>query len=226
MTRRTRPRYGRIAVFAASVGVTTTAVLGGIGLLPVGGTPSYAASSMVSGSGGAVQLSAKEQIPSASLPPGLPSYTPPDSSSQGDTGTDTETSTALPADSGSGRRVVFDISEQRVWLVHHNGSVARTYAVSGSVYDNLGPGTYSVYSRSKNAVGVDDSGTMKFMVRFAHGANAAIGFHDIPIWHGKPVQTRDQLGTPLSHGCIRQARPDAKALWHFAPLGTKVVVTA
>jgi hypothetical protein len=90
----------------------------------------------------------------------------------------------------------------------------------------LQPGTYSVYSRSHDAVGVDDSGTMKFMVRFAHGANAAIGFHDIPINHGEPVQTLDELGTPQSHGCIRQARPDAKVLWHFAPLGTTVVVTA
>jgi lipoprotein-anchoring transpeptidase ErfK/SrfK len=40
------------------------------------------------------------------------------------------------------------------------------------------------------------------------------------------VQTRDQLGSPQSHGCIRQWRPDARALWRFAPRGTKVVVTA
>jgi lipoprotein-anchoring transpeptidase ErfK/SrfK len=38
------------------------------------------------------------------------------------------------------------------------------------------------------------------------------------------VQTPAQLGTPLSHGCIRQRTADAKALWHFAPLGTTVVV--
>ena len=35
-----------------------------------------------------------------------------------------------------------------------------------------------------------------------------------------------ELGTPLSHGCIRQWRPDAKALWDFAPVGTEVVVVA
>ena len=38
------------------------------------------------------------------------------------------------------------------------------------------------------------------------------------------MQTRAQLGTPLSHGCIRQKEADAKALWAFAPLGTPVVV--
>ena len=105
-------------------------------------------------------------------------------------------------------------------------TVLRTYLVSGSVYDNLDPGTYSVYSRSEQAWGIDDSGTMKYFVRVTQGDNAAIGFHDIPIDDGAKVQTLDQLGTPLSHGCIRQKRSDAKALWAFAPIGTKVVVTA
>lgn len=224
MSRRTRPRYGRIAVFSVSVVVTGTTVLGAVGLLPVGGSPSYAATSAGStGTTGsaaagdaAMELSAQRQLPAPSTTSGLPSYTPPDSTREGEI--------ALPADSGSGRRVVFDISEQRVWLVDRDGAVERTYPVSGSVYDNLQAGTYSVYSRSLHAIGVDDSGTMMFMVRFAHGPEAAIGFHDIPVLDGKRVQTRDQLGTPLSHGCIRQARPDARALWRFAPLGTRVVV--
>ena len=103
----------------------------------------------------------------------------------------------------------------------------RTYLVSGSVYDNLDPGTSAVYSRSRGAVGIDDSGTMKYFVRFTTGdEGAAIGFHDIPIDDGQLVQTVAELGTPQSHGCIRQATPDAIALWDFAPIGTTVVVTA
>jgi lipoprotein-anchoring transpeptidase ErfK/SrfK len=228
MSGRTRPRYGRIVLFTASVVVTGTAVLGGLGILPSGGSPSYAAErasgAQAAGSGALKLSAAQRQLPAPSVPGLPPSYTPPSSSppsSAPDLG-----DTTLPADSGTGRRVVFAIGRQRVWLVNRDGSVERTYPVSGSMYDNLAPGTYSVYSRSRHAVGVDDSGTMGFMVRFAHGATAAIGFHSIPMLHGKPVQTRDELGTPLSHGCIRQARPDARALWQFAPLGTTVVVTA
>ncbi|WP_328529073.1 L,D-transpeptidase [Nocardioides sp. NBC_00368] len=131
----------------------------------------------------------------------------------------------LPADSGRGRRAVFSISRQRVWIVSAAGKVRRTYPVSGSVYDNLEPGAYKVFSRSKHARGIDDSGTMQWFVRFAKGPRAAIGFHNIPVDKGKRVQTRAQLGTPLSHGCIRQAEPDAKAMWRFARLGTKVIVT-
>ncbi|NGN95604.1 L,D-transpeptidase [Nocardioides sp. KC13] len=132
---------------------------------------------------------------------------------------------ALPADSGTGRRAVFSISRQRVWIVSAAGETRRTYPVSGSIYDNLQPGTYKVFSRSKHARGINDSGTMMWFVRFTKGPNAAIGFHNIPVDKGKRVQTRAQLGTPLSHGCIRQAEPDAKAMWRFARLGTKVVVT-
>lgn len=132
----------------------------------------------------------------------------------------------LPADSGRGRRAVFSISRQRVWIVSAADRQLRTYPVSGSVYDNLKPGTYRVFSRSRHARGIDDSGRMKWFVRFTKGPNAAIGFHNIPVDKGKRVQTRAQLGTPLSHGCIRQAEPDAKAMWRFARLGTKVVVTA
>ena len=88
----------------------------------------------------------------------------------------------------------------------------------------FGPGTYEVYSKSKQAWGIDDSGSMKYMVRFAHGDNAAIGFHDIPVKDGERVQSKADLGTPQSHGCIRQWRPDAKALWDFAPVGSTVVV--
>lgn len=135
-------------------------------------------------------------------------------------------SVALPEDSGKGRRAVFSEGRQRVWIVDANGSVERTYQVSGSVYDNLDPGTYHVYSRSEQAWGVDDSGTMKWFVRFTQGdEGAAIGFHSIPMLHGEPVQTKAQLGTPLSHGCIRQKESDARAMWDFARLGTKVVVT-
>jgi hypothetical protein len=133
----------------------------------------------------------------------------------------------LPPKSGKGERIVFDMSDQRVWLVDGSGQVERTYLVSGSLHDNLQPGTYEVYSKSPTAVSFDGNETMKYMVRFAHGENAAIGFHDVPRDpDGSLVQTKAELGEPQSAGCIRQWSDDAKALWNFADVDTKVVVTA
>ncbi len=64
---------------------------------------------------------------------------------------------------------MFSESRQRVWLVSDDESVLRTYPVSGSVYDNLHPGAFNVYSKSEDAWGVDDSGSMKYFVRFTAG---------------------------------------------------------
>lgn len=221
-----RPRYARIGAALTSTTVTAVALLGASGVIPTG--------SGAGGGSGPVRLSGYSG-PTTRIEPGPAGPAP---SSRDDTAESEGAAehpaehpaeaarvvATLPADSGTGRRVVFDISEQRVWLVAARGGVRRSYLVSGSLTDNLDPGSYEVYSTSRNATGIDDSGTMRYMVRFAHGSRAAIGFHDIPLKDGKPVQSRADLGEPQSHGCIRQWRPDARALWDFAPVGTKVVV--
>lgn len=133
---------------------------------------------------------------------------------------------ALPADSGSGKRVVYAIGAQQVWLVGDANEVARTYRVSGSRYDQLDAGAYEVFSTSRHATSWHGTETMEYMVRFHLGARSNIGFHDIPVntSSGTEVQTLSELGTPLSDGCVRQDVVDAAALWEFAPVGTPVVV--
>jgi hypothetical protein len=133
----------------------------------------------------------------------------------------------IPAGTGSGKRIVFDIRQQRVWLVDAHNQILRTYLGSGSRSDNLQAGHFEVYSRSRYALGYDYQETMQYMVRFDHGDSSPLGFHAIPVdSSGRLVQTVKQLGTPLSAGCIRQAVPDAKALWRFAPIGTDVWIVA
>ncbi|MGH3458445.1 MAG: L,D-transpeptidase [Aeromicrobium sp.] len=136
-------------------------------------------------------------------------------------------SVEVPPGSGEGRRIVFSETAQRVWLVGDDGQAVRTYLVSGSKFDNLDPGTYAVQSKTRHATAFDASGSMEFFVRFATGYSAPIGFHTVPVDNaGRLEQTKKQLGTPTSAGCVRQWRDDALALWEFAPVGTKVVVTA
>lgn len=222
----TRIRYKRLTAAGGACAITMVAVLGGIGMLPPASSPrpvAHEAATLAGATTTHVPLAGKDGNDGRKV-----------ERRDGarfratDTTRDALAAASLdvPVDSGEGRRVVFDISAQRVWLVGGSGAVRRTYPVSGSVEDNLEPGTYEVYSRSMRAWGIDDSGTMKYMVRFAHGDTAAIGFHDIPVKDGEHVQSTADLGTPQSHGCIRQWRPDAQALWDFAPLGTTVVVVA
>jgi len=126
----------------------------------------------------------------------------------------------VPAGSGSGRRIVYSNSAQRVWLVEADETVSKTYLVSGrSGLPALG--VYRVFSKSRYAS--SGSARMEYMVRFARGRKLAIGFHTIPYSRGRPLQSEAQLGTPRSHGCVRQAPPDAIHLWNWAPVGTTVV---
>jgi hypothetical protein len=217
--REVRPRYGRIAVLSSALTVTVVAALAGLGVL----TSSTANAGAAAGDA-AYTSSPTPSTPTTTAPvEPLATGTPAAKPLTGDTSADV----AVPADSGTGRRVVFSQGLQRVWLVDADDQAERTYLVSGSVTGNLQPGTYSVYSRSRWAVGVDDSGVMQYFVRFTKGpTGAAIGFHTIPTQNGVPLQTAAQLGTPQSHGCIRQRTPDAIALWKYAPTGTKVVVVA
>ena len=157
--------------------------------------------------------------------------------------------TALPTGSGEGRRVVYSKSRQRVWTVESDGRVSATYAVSGRKtwnqptpnnpantfepefrYYSNPPAFYRVASRSANTCNIKKPYLCwRYMVRFTKGDEGDnIGFHEIPVdtRTGRPVQDLSQLGTALSNGCVRQAPVNAKYMWDWAWIGTKVVVLA
>jgi lipoprotein-anchoring transpeptidase ErfK/SrfK len=136
--------------------------------------------------------------------------------------------TALPLDSGDGKRIVYSKPRQRVWVVEGDGTVSKTHAVSGRLkYNQPTPGTYHVFSKSMNTCNIKKPWICwRYMVRFAYGGDEGdnIGFHEIPKENGVPVQSESQLGIPLSGGCVRQRTEDAVYIWNWAPVGTKVVV--
>ena len=130
----------------------------------------------------------------------------------------------VPDGSGLGRRIVYTVRGQRTWLVDDSGQVVRTYRVSGRA-GMPRPGSYRIFSTSRYAS--SGSARMEYMMRFTRGRKLAIGFHSIPVRrNGSPLQTEQQLGTPLSHGCVRQSMADAAFLWSWAGVGTPVVVLA
>ncbi len=220
--RRQAKHRRRAGLLAFALSITVLVGVAGIGLLPrmQGPTPASAVDSteVASSSFETADLAIVEAPPKPK-PTAVPTE---ELAAKVEAATD-----ALPKDSGTGRRVVFSALEQRVWLVNLDGTINRTYKVSGSIHDNLSAGTYAVQSHTRYATSYDYASHMEYFVRFTSGKNAPIGFHDIPVSNGGSLlQNLHQLGTPLSSGCIRQARPDAIALWEFSPVGTKVVVLA
>lgn len=132
----------------------------------------------------------------------------------------------LPPNSGTGRRLVYERSAQRVWAVDENGAIVRSWLVSGSKYNNETPGVHKVYSRSEESTAWNGKAILKKMVRWLKTDIGAIGFHALPVHvsDGSLYQTEAELGQRLSGGCQRQADLDADFVWEFAQIGTVVVV--
>ncbi|MFE1437908.1 hypothetical protein [Streptomyces sp. NPDC058739] len=123
---------------------------------------------------------------------------------------------ALPSGSGAGRRVVYSLDDDRVWLVGTGNKVRRTFAVAPGSLDPA-PGTYRVTSRSNKVTGTDGT-PIEHVVRFASVDNVAIGFSAALDGATPRPDMR------VKSGGIRGSRADGDAMWAFATIGHKVVV--
>ncbi|SCK28720.1 hypothetical protein H180DRAFT_02251 [Streptomyces sp. WMMB 322] len=124
--------------------------------------------------------------------------------------------TNLPAFSGTGERVVYDLDRDRVWLMGPDQEVKRTFRVAPSSVDPK-PGTYKVESRAPHVTG-SDGVPVENVVRFATSQGTTIGFSS--ALDGSFPEADPQKQT----GGIRERRADGEAMWLFATIGTKVVV--
>jgi hypothetical protein len=121
---------------------------------------------------------------------------------------------SLPANSSTGRRIVYSKSLQKVWVTNSAGALIKEHRISGRLrWCNPLPGQYQVLSRSRYTFALANPAIIwGYMVRFTKGCDGGnIGFHEIPTNKntGYKVQSMAQLGIPLSGGCVRQAESDA-----------------
>lgn len=133
-----------------------------------------------------------------------------------------ESEPALPADSGQGRRVVYSLGQQRVWLVEESAdgtgeTVARTFPVHPSPVSPE-PGEYRVTSRTEQGIG-SDGVPIEHSVVFATSAEGVVFGFSAALDGSTPDPDSGQRT-----GGIRQSREDGAATWEFAPEGTTVVV--
>ncbi|MEK2471924.1 hypothetical protein [Streptomyces noursei] len=124
----------------------------------------------------------------------------------------------VPAQSGTGKRVVYALGAKRVWLVGANGTAQRTFNVTPSTV-HPAPGTYPVSSRSVSVTG-SDGVAIEHVVRFAGVDGVAIGF-SAAVDGSTPTPSG---ASGKKTGGIRESREDGAALWDFAVRGVKVVV--
>lgn len=130
-------------------------------------------------------------------------------------GASSGSSTALPAGSGSGTRIVYSPSGHRVWLVEGRTVERTMVVVPGTITPPAG--TYSVYAKSPGSVG-GDGVTVVDLVRFDSNSKTSFGFDAEADITGLPPAPTG------STGGVRMAQLDAQALYEFASVGTTIVV--
>jgi hypothetical protein len=131
-------------------------------------------------------------------------------------GSTTSSTVALPANSGSGTRIVYSPGEHRVWLVT-GSTLERTIVVRPGTIA-AADGTYSVSAKSPGATGSDGVQVL-YVVRFTtSNTSTTFGFDADAGITGLPPAPTGQTGG------IRMAQLDAQALYEFSAVGTSVVV--
>lgn len=136
-------------------------------------------------------------------------------------GKDTDAA-ALPDDSGTGRRVVYSVERQRVWLVDvaADGTgevVEHTHEAFPSAVDPP-PGEYEVTSTTEKTVGSDGVPVEHVLVFHVAADGTVFGFSSA-VDGSRPAPD-----APVRTGAVRQSRADGAAMWEFAEVGTPVVV--
>ncbi|MFD5321667.1 hypothetical protein [Streptomyces sp. NPDC127098] len=127
----------------------------------------------------------------------------------------------LPAESGTGKRVVYALGQQRVWLVDvaQDGTgevVLDTFPVYPSSVSPE-PGEYAVTSRSPNGTG-SDGVAIEHTVIFHSADDVVFGF-SAAIDGSTPDPEAAQRT-----GAVRESREDGAAMWEFATENVTVVV--
>jgi len=122
----------------------------------------------------------------------------------------------VPAHSGTGKREVYSLSQQRVWVVPpNNGPVSTFTVVPGTVPAQ--PGTYYVSERKPSGVGGDGK-KIEHAVYFEYTAETWVAFS---------AQTDGKVDKPdpsLHTGAIRGTRADIAKIWNNTVRGSTVVV--
>jgi hypothetical protein len=123
---------------------------------------------------------------------------------------------AVPANSGTGKRIVYSLSQHRVWVVPPGGAPISTFTVTpGTVPAKVG--THYVTGRKPTSVG-SDGVSVEHIVFFDYTAETWVGF-------SAPVS--DQVAAPnpsLHTGAIRAHRADITKIWNNTVTGSTVVV--
>jgi len=189
-------------------------------------------------SGGQIQYWSQVDIPKpsdvpppATIPATAPSPMPPAS-----------TATSLPANTAqaltmslqqnpiptlgqaiTGKLIKVVIHEQRVYA-YQGSTLVYSFVASTGANNNTRTGTYHVLDKIPNAYDPDRNFWMPDWLGIYYVGDLEDGFHSLPLLSNGQRLWGDQIGTPVTDGCVVLGITDSLKLYNWADVGTTVQI--
>lgn len=129
-----------------------------------------------------------------------------------------------PLEPVTNKRIVVDLSEQHMY-VYENGGLKWSWVISTGEHERpTVPGEYRVQSKIENARSNVWSLWMPWWLGIYWVGSVENGIHGLPINDSGYQMWGGYLGSRVSYGCIILSTENARALWHWADIGTPVTV--
>ncbi|MCX7683030.1 MAG: peptidoglycan binding domain-containing protein [Anaerolineae bacterium] len=123
------------------------------------------------------------------------------------------------------RRIVVDLSDQRLYAYQGDALVFDFTASTGIPSSPTIPGVFQVLSKEEEAYASSwDLWMPHFMGIYYTAPDFVNGIHGLPTLSNGTRLWEGVLGRPVSYGCVVLGLREAATLYEWAPLGTLVVI--
>jgi lipoprotein-anchoring transpeptidase ErfK/SrfK len=123
------------------------------------------------------------------------------------------------------RRIVVDLSDQRLYAYQNDALVYDFIASTGVASSPTIPGVFQILSKEEEAYASSwDLWMPHFMGIYRTGPDFTNGIHALPTLSNGTRLWEGVLGRPVSYGCIVLGLEEAETLYRWAELGTWVTI--
>ena len=134
-----------------------------------------------------------------------------------------ETLVPIQGLAGGAKLIVVSIHEQHVYA-YQGSTLVYSFAASTGRNNNTLTGTYHIRDKTPNGYDPDRNFWMPDWMGIYYVGSLEDGFHSLPLLANGQRLWADEIGTPITDGCVVLGIADAHALYSWAEVGTTVQI--
>ncbi len=115
------------------------------------------------------------------------------------------------------------INQQHLWAYDGNTLVYSFVASTGG-NNSTRTGTFSILDKIPKAWGANWNFWMPYWMGIYHVGSMENGIHSLPLLPDGELLWGDEIGTPITYGCVVLDVQDSRALYNWADVGTTVQI--